>query len=234
MVEKGECSPFPFPVSSKPFSSFADSFSMEQALSENLADFFSLNSLYLNHSSVGSGRDRDNEDLRYSLRSVTEYMPWSKGKIYIVSPSPPEWLSLNHPRIHWIQQDDIIPKDIQPTFSSNSVEPYLHLIPNLSELFIYLNDDVFINKPVHPSSFFTKDGGIKQFFEPYSIKDDAETFDKNGGVKTSEAQNDGKGKAKNGNIWLKSVKNTKRAIVRAYGDENGKLTRDLKFLKHAP
>lgn len=179
--------------------------------------------------------------MKYSLRTVAEFLPWSKGKIYIVSPSPPEWLDLSHPRIQWIDQDSLVPKENQPTFSSNSIEPYLHLIPNLTETFILFNDDNFVNKFVHPSAFFTKDGGIKLFFEPHVIRDEIETEDQKSGVRNDKGGKDVdtkkmiKTKSKpTGNVWLTSVRNTKRAITRAYGDENGKLEKELRFLKHAP
>lgn len=45
-----------------------------------------------------SGRFRDNEDLRYSMRTWINHAPWHTGKIYIVSPTPPNWLDLTHPR----------------------------------------------------------------------------------------------------------------------------------------
>ena len=45
-----------------------------------------------------SGRFRDNEDLRYSMRTWINHAPWHKGKIYIVSPTPPDWLDLTHTR----------------------------------------------------------------------------------------------------------------------------------------
>lgn len=45
-----------------------------------------------------SGRFRDNEDLRFSMRTWINNAPWHTGKIYIVSPTPPDWLDLTHPR----------------------------------------------------------------------------------------------------------------------------------------
>ncbi len=42
---------------------------------------------------VGGNRDRDNDDLRFSLRTLQRYMPWHTGKVYVVSPSRPTWAS---------------------------------------------------------------------------------------------------------------------------------------------
>ncbi|OUM56432.1 hypothetical protein PIROE2DRAFT_18972 [Piromyces sp. E2] len=78
--------------------------------------------------------DKENtyQELKYSLRSIEKYLPWHKGKIYIVLPrSIPKdsrleelsWLNLQNRRIHLISPDDIIPhshkwkKDDQPPLS---------------------------------------------------------------------------------------------------------------------
>jgi len=69
-------------------------------------------------------------------------MPWFKGPIYIVTPSqPPSWLNTSNPRVNVIHQDSILPPGVSPVFSSFPVEFYLHTIPNISDIFIYLNDD---------------------------------------------------------------------------------------------
>ena len=45
-----------------------------------------------------------------------------------------------------------------PCFNSAVIEHFLYRIPGLAEHFIYANDDMFINKPVTPETFFGKDG----------------------------------------------------------------------------
>jgi hypothetical protein len=44
-----------------------------------------------------------------------------------------------------------------PTFNSRSIASLLWKVPNLSEKFIYLNDDYLLTSPVKPSDFFLKD-----------------------------------------------------------------------------
>jgi hypothetical protein len=51
-----------------------------------------------------------------------------------------------------------------PTHNSQAVEAQLHLIPGLSEHFIYSNDDMFIGRPLRPEVFFSP-GGISRFIE---------------------------------------------------------------------
>ena len=50
-----------------------------------------------------------------------------------------------------------------PTFSSPAIETHLHQIPNLSEWFLYFNDDVMLGSPVWPQDFMTIEKGQKFF-----------------------------------------------------------------------
>ena len=105
----------------------------------------------------GACRFRDNKELMYSLRSVEKYAPWIRN-IYIVSNSSmPDWLNTNHPKIHIIAHEEIMPPDILPCFNSNVIESFIHMIPGLSEFFLYANDDMFFCNYVTPD-FFVKDG----------------------------------------------------------------------------
>ena len=100
----------------------------------------------------------DNEELRYSLRSVEQNAPWI-NKIYIVTNGQvPKWLNTSHPKIQIITHDQIMPKDALPTFNSEAIETCIANIPGLSEYFLYANDDCFIGKPVFPDYFFDKNG----------------------------------------------------------------------------
>ena len=106
---------------------------------------------------IQAGRWIDNSELKYSLRSVEKFAPWI-NKIYIITPgAAPKWLNTKHPKIKIINQDSIMPADATPSFNSNAIE---HCLPNLKELsehFIYANDDMFFVNYVYPEDFF-KDG----------------------------------------------------------------------------
>ena len=101
----------------------------------------------------------DTEELKYSIRSIFKYAPWFHH-IYIVVKDGqcPSWLNTNDPHITLVQHSDIIPANYLPTFNSIVIESYLHHIPQLSEKYIYFNDDIFLWKPVTPNDFFTQDG----------------------------------------------------------------------------
>ena len=117
----------------------------------NLRDSYSYNDVKKGLSS----RDRNNNELKYSLRSIIKYMPWHKGKIFIVTPGmKPSWVSKSS-NIIWINQNDIIPQNLIPTFNTNVIEFFLHKIPGLTDYFIHMNDDYFFCKPINPGDLFT-------------------------------------------------------------------------------
>ena len=104
------------------------------------------------------GRFANNDELKFSLRSVEQYSPWI-NKIHIVTDGQtPDWLNISHPKIHMVDHTEILPPEELPTFNSVVIEHALHRIPGLSEHFIYANDDMFFNRPTAPSDFFTREG----------------------------------------------------------------------------
>ncbi len=104
------------------------------------------------------GRYADNGELKYSLRSVEKYAPWIR-KIFIVTDAQvPGWLDTSNPKIQIVDHKEILPPESLPCFNSTLLEMNFHKIPGLSEHFIYSNDDMFINKPVAPETFFASDG----------------------------------------------------------------------------
>lgn len=103
------------------------------------------------------GRYQDNQELKYSLRSVEKYLPWIR-KIFIVTDNQvPSFIDTNHPKIKIVHHSEIIPKEVLPTFNSVIIEYFIHNIPGLSEHFLYANDDTFVQAKLAPSFFF-KDG----------------------------------------------------------------------------
>jgi len=122
-------------------------------------NFLNIKNKYSNGNRKPSSRFRSVDELKYSIRSLEKYMPWFNGTIYIVTLNQvPKWLDTRNKRIKIINHKDIIPKHIYPTFDSNTIELFLDKIPEITERFIYFNDDLFLNNYVHPSLFFTKEG----------------------------------------------------------------------------
>lgn len=104
------------------------------------------------------GRYADNDELKYSLRSISLYAPWVH-KIFIVTDNQiPEWLDTTNPKIQIVDHKDIMPEESLPCFNSSLIEHFLYKIPGLAEHFLFSNDDMYLNKPVTPIDFFTSEG----------------------------------------------------------------------------
>jgi hypothetical protein len=116
-------------------------------------------------------RIRESAELMFSLRSIEKHMPWFKGNVYLVisGDRPPAFLETRwdrrHPRLKIIPQSDIVPREFQPTFNSETVKSFLHRIPGIPEHFIVLDDDMMIGRDAPPSVFFTQFGGPILYFE---------------------------------------------------------------------
>ncbi|MEE1287136.1 MAG: stealth family protein [Bacteroidaceae bacterium] len=104
------------------------------------------------------GRYADNDELKYSLRSIEKHAPWIRN-IYIVTDNQqPSWLDISCPKVKIIDLTEIMPREVLPCFNSSLIEKFLHNIPGLAEHFLYSNDDMFLYKTVKPSDFFMPDG----------------------------------------------------------------------------
>lgn len=113
---------------------------------------------------TSANRFRDNEELRYSLRSIWKYAPWVRHVFIVTNGHVPHWLNLDHPRLTLVAHEDIFPnKSHLPTFSSPAIESHLHRIPGIASKFIYFNDDVMLGNAVSPDDFFTHGQGQKIF-----------------------------------------------------------------------
>lgn len=85
--------------------------------------------------------------LKYVFRGLEENMAFINNVYLVVATESqvPSWINRNNIKI--ITHDMIIPKQLLPTFNSNTIEMFIHNIHGLCEQFIYSNDDIFpINK----------------------------------------------------------------------------------------
>jgi hypothetical protein len=123
----------------------------------------------------GSGRYRDNGELRYSVRSLVRFAPWVRRIHILTNGQAPAWLDRAHPRIHLVTHAEVFPRpECLPTFNSNAIEMCLHRIPGLSRRFLYFNDDVFLSRPVEPGDFFLSDGGQRFLVQNTPVPGDPE------------------------------------------------------------
>ena len=110
-----------------------------------------------NSESANDARFRDWNQLKYVLRSIEKNMPWVHIIYLITAQQIPKWLNTDSSKIKVIFHKEFIPQEYLPTFSSHTIELNLHRIPELSEKFIYFNDDIFVLNPMKPSDFFVND-----------------------------------------------------------------------------
>lgn len=100
-----------------------------------------------------SDRFDDNDELKLSLRSISNCLDFVRN-IYIVTDDQiPEWINIHHNKIKIIDHKDIIPHEYLPTFNSHIIELFLHKIPNISSPFMYLNDDIIFMKKMKITDF---------------------------------------------------------------------------------
>lgn len=104
------------------------------------------------------GRYVDNDELKYSLRSIEKYAPWIRKVFIITDNQIPEWLDTSNPRVKIVDHAEILPPESRPCFNSSVIEAAIYKIPKLSEHFLYACDDMFLNRPVTPDNFYTPDG----------------------------------------------------------------------------
>lgn len=104
------------------------------------------------------GRYANNDELKYSLRSVETYAPWIRTVFIVTDNQVPEWLDISNTKVKIIDHKDIMPAESLPCFNSALIEHFLYKIPGLAEHFLLANDDMYLNKAVTVDDFFTKEG----------------------------------------------------------------------------
>ncbi|XP_077565741.1 N-acetylglucosamine-1-phosphotransferase subunits alpha/beta [Stigmatopora nigra] len=113
---------------------------------------------------VSASRFEDNEELRYSMRSVEKHAPWVRHIFVVTNGQIPSWLNLDNPRVSVVSHQELfLNRSHLPTFSSPAIESHIHRIPGLSQKFIYLNDDVMFGKDVWPDDFYSHSKGQKVY-----------------------------------------------------------------------
>ena len=105
-----------------------------------------------------AARFHSRDELKYSLRSISYYAPWFRNIYIVTADQVPSWLNTNNPRVKVVSHREIFNAEDLPTFNSNAIISRLHHIKELSEHFVYINDDVLFGKPVVKQDFFTSGG----------------------------------------------------------------------------
>lgn len=98
-------------------------------------------------------RFKDLGTLNLQIRCIRKFMSWI-NKIYVVVSSESQVDVSLEVGVEIITHSQIIPAEYLPTFNSCTIEMFLYKIPNLSEYFIYFNDDIFPIDYIDEKEFF--------------------------------------------------------------------------------
>ena len=100
------------------------------------------------------GRFFDNDELKYSLRSIYQFAPWINNIYIITDNQTPKWLNIGHPQINIVDHKEIFDSKDLPSYNSMAIEMNLHKINGLNNFFLSFNDDFFIGRMTSPEDFF--------------------------------------------------------------------------------
>jgi glycosyltransferase involved in cell wall biosynthesis len=128
-----------------------------------------LSGTALTRESSGRARFVSRDELRYSMRSLHLFAPWVRRIHLVTAGQVPDWLDTSHPSIRVVDHAEILPAEALPTFNSHAIETALHHVPDLTEHFVYVNDDVFLGRPVRPEMFFSPAGLFAAFLSPTQV-----------------------------------------------------------------
>jgi hypothetical protein len=116
-----------------------------------------------------ASRFSDHGELRYLLRSIEANAPFIDRIFLLTNGQRPQWINQDHPKLRFVTHREIFPDpSALPTFNSSAIETNLHRIPQLSDDFIYLNDDFFFGRPVTKQDFMTGDGRYRLYVEAHA------------------------------------------------------------------
>ncbi len=104
-------------------------------------------------------------EVYFAVRSLLRFCPFLR-RIHVVTdaqhPAPLAPLLADPAaaaRIRVVDHREIYGEhaDLLPVFSSRSIETMIHRIPGLADRFLYLNDDIFVGRPMRAADYFDGD-----------------------------------------------------------------------------
>jgi len=111
---------------------------------------------------VDPQRYRNHGTLRASLFALQKFIPWVRKVFIVTAGEVPCFIDEITIPVEMVFHKQIYPPEKQktdlPSHNSIAIETHLHRIPDLSEHFIYFNNDMFVGKPLEKSFFFSADG----------------------------------------------------------------------------
>jgi len=99
-------------------------------------------------------RYRDWDTLRYLFRSIEKHAPFVNRVFLVTCGHLPKWLNADAEKLRIVRHDEYIPEEYLPTFCNRAIDMNFHRIKDLSERFVYFNDDMLLVKDVTENDFF--------------------------------------------------------------------------------
>lgn len=118
------------------------------------------------------GLYKDYGTLRFGLRSVVEYAPWIHRIFLVTNGEVPSYIdetkgATSDPQLIVISHEKIMDNNVLPTFNSNSIESYIHHIPDIAPCVLYLNDDMMLGRPVDPSFWINDKSKLNLYYNGF-------------------------------------------------------------------
>jgi len=164
-------------------------------------------------------KDEDNEELKYSLRSIFQNIPWVR-KIFIVMPNERVKFLKSYEEIQekiiYVKDKDFIGYDTANIFAF-SFRLYKMKKFGISKNFIYMEDDFFIGKPLKKSDFFYYDRKEKKVL-PYILNINFNELNKNNSLKLYDSLLKEKDHFtyQGGKMWFFSIISTEKYFIEKY------------------
>jgi len=134
----------------------------DQAYKSKLLPYLKENG---NAEKIFSSRYEQLDEIEYTVKSILKFAPYINNIFIVTDNQTPKFLKQTSEKEKFskvtIVDHTVLFKGLEsnlPTFNSRTIESCMHRIPNLSEHFIYLNDDFFIIAPTTKDDFFTAEG----------------------------------------------------------------------------
>ena len=113
----------------------------------------------LHENAINPHRWACNQEILFCLQSIYNFAPWIRKIWIVVDSQTPDISSLTinlQKKIFFVFHPEIFKEysNNLPTFNSVSIETFLWRISELSDRFLYFNDDVFLTAPLHQSDVF--------------------------------------------------------------------------------
>ena len=127
---------------------------------KNKCDYYLKEEGTTDRQATGEERYRDWDCFKYWFRGIEENCKWI-NKIFLIEACEsqlPKWLDRNNPKLRIVYHDEFIPKELLPTFNAVTIELFINQIKDLSDNYVYCNDDFYFLNKVPSNMFFTEKG----------------------------------------------------------------------------